>query len=107
MNRLITFAAASLITAGLFGAATNPALAAGSAAYRLVPAAAVASANTIVVNDVLWKLSGEAYVATKVTSRPAIACAQAARKVGKLASFSAEGQEFSAEELAKCNEKAR
>jgi hypothetical protein len=39
--------------------------------------------------------------------RPAIVCAAAAREIGKISAFSANGTEFTAEELAKCNEKAR
>ena len=106
MNRFATLLAALGFTAALFGATVSPALA-GSPAYRLVPVAAVAAANTVVVNETLWKASGNGYVATNVTSRPSIVCAQAARKVGKLASFNANGADFSAEDLAKCNEKAK
>jgi hypothetical protein len=61
----------------------------------------------VIVNDTLWQRSGEGYVAVNPTNRPAIACAQAARTVGKVSAFSANGKDFSAEELAKCNAKAK
>jgi hypothetical protein len=106
-NRFVSLVAAFGITAALFGAASNPAFAAGAPAYRLVPVAAVASANSVIVNEVLWKSTANGFVANAATSRPAIVCAQAARKVGKIASFEVGGTAFTAEELAKCNAKAK
>ncbi len=107
MNRfalsLASFAAAFV----LIGGVSTASFAAEGSAYRLIPAAAITAANTVVVNETLWKVSGEALVAKSATTRPAIACAQAARKIGKVESFSVNGEEFTAEQLAKCNEKAK
>ena len=107
MNRLIVFAAALSTSAFLLTATATPAFAQGSAGYQLVPAAAPASGESLVASDVIWKRSGAGYVAPKATSRPAIVCAQAAKKIGKVVSFTAEGQAFDEAALAKCNEKAR
>jgi hypothetical protein len=106
MNRFFSAAAATATTLFLFTAAAQPVYAQSGAAYSLTPATTVA-ANTVVTGETLWKCSGDSCFAAKSTSRPAIVCAQAAKKVGKLSSFTANGQTFSDEELAKCNAKAR
>ena len=79
---------------------------AGASAYRLVPVTA-AKASTIVARDVLWRCGADACTAGSATSRPAIVCATAVREVGAITSFTANGKDFSAEELAACNAKAR
>jgi hypothetical protein len=100
---LASFSAAFL----MIGAATAPAFAAGAPMYRLVPATAVSSAKSVVVGETLWRCGPDGCVAAESNSRPAIVCAQAARKVGRIESFTANGTAFSSEELAKCNEKAK
>jgi hypothetical protein len=101
-------AAAALATSGLLLAASaTPAFAGPAPAYRLAPVAALAAADTVVVRDVLWSCNETNCVARSATSRPAIVCATAARKIGELASFTANGKEFTAEELAACNAKAK
>ncbi len=107
MNRFVAFAAALSTSAMLFIATTTPALAQGSAGYSLVPAAAPASGEALVASDVIWKRSGAGYVAPKANSRPSVVCSQAERKIGKVASFTADGQAFDEAALAKCNEKAK
>jgi hypothetical protein len=107
MNRLASILTAAATTATLFAMTTTASFAANGAAYRLVPATAVTAANTVVVNETLWKCAAGACTAANATSRPAIVCAQAAKKVGKIEAFTANGKEFGAEDLAKCNEKAR
>lgn len=98
MVRFATLLAASLAFAG--------AAQAQSPIYRAVPATAVSQA-TVVAGDVLWRCGSEGCVTTKATSRPAIVCAQAAREVGKLASFAVGTDVFDADALAKCNAKAK
>ncbi len=100
-------AMAAFATSGLMLAVSATPALAGAPAYRLAPVAAVAAADTVVVRDVLWKCNDSGCVAKAATSRPAIVCATAARKIGALASFTANGKEFSAEELAACNAKAK
>lgn len=104
----ILAAIASFSTAFLLiSAATTPAFAAGGVMYRLVPATAVTSAKSVIVGETLWRCGTDGCVTGETTSRPAIVCAQAARKVGKVQSFTAKGVEFNADELAKCNAKAK
>ncbi len=88
------------------GAAIEPAHA-QSPAYRAVPVTSVASADSVIADGVLWRCGSDGCTATNATSRPAIVCAQAARKVGKLASFTAGTQAFDEAALAKCNAKAK
>ena len=107
MNCIVAFAAALTKSALLFLATTTPALAQGSTGYTLVPATAPASSEALVSSEVIWKRAGAGYVAPKANSRAAIVCAQAAKKLGKVASFTADGQSFDEAALAKCNEKAK
>jgi hypothetical protein len=107
MNRFVAFTAAFGASTLLFLATTAPAFAQGSAGYQLVPATAPATGEAWVASDVVWKRSGEGYVAPRANSRAAIVCAQAAKKIGKVASFTADGQAFDEAALAKCNEKAK
>lgn len=107
MKKIVAVFASVLTTAVLIGGSADAAFAQSGAAYRLTPSTAVTAADTVVASETLWKRVGETYVAKQSNSRPAIVCAQAAKKIGKLDSFEANGQVFDAEALAKCNEKAR
>lgn len=60
-----------------------------------------------IVRGMLFNCNGATCTAGEGTSRPAIVCAAAAREFGPIASFSAGGQAFDAEALAKCNAKAK
>lgn len=77
-----------------------------SPAYRAVPVAAAAD-TTVIADGVLWRCGDAGCTATNATSRPAIVCAQAVRKVGKLASFTVGAVAFDEAALAKCNAKAK
>ena len=65
------------------------------------------SATKIVLRDTLWKCSDAGCVGTRSSSRPAIVCAVLVREVGTLRSFAEEGRAISAEELEKCNARAK
>jgi hypothetical protein len=103
----ILAALASFSTAFLLISATTAPAFAAAPMYKLVPATAVTKAKSVVVGETLWRCAPAGCVAGESGSRPAIVCAQAARKVGKIESFTANGAAFTADELAKCNEKAR
>ena len=75
--------------------------------YRAVPVAPVAKAGNVIVGDTLWACSTDGCTTGKATSRPAIVCEQAAKKVGKLASFTVGTLSFDEAALAKCNGKAK
>jgi hypothetical protein len=69
--------------------------------------AAPASAQRLVVRDVVWNCGGGACVAAQTTSRAATDCSALAGHVGALRSFSVAGRPLGAGELEKCNARAR
>lgn len=75
--------------------------------FSLVPAGGVTKVGSVIAGDVLWSCGASGCTTGKATSRPAIVCEQAAKKVGKLASFSVDATPFDEAALAKCNAKAR
>ncbi|WP_162888179.1 CC_3452 family protein [Sphingomonas mesophila] len=60
----------------------------------------------VVTRDVAWNFAGGAFVGRTDQSRPVVLCQALAKKVGPIASFTADGRPLSAAELAKCNGKA-
>ena len=80
--------------------------AAASSHYHAKPAVAPASAK-FVLRDIVWRCGDAGCSAGESNSRPAIVCAVLARDVGTLLSFSVAGRAMSAQELEKCNARAR
>ena len=64
-------------------------------------------ATKIVLRDTLWKCGEAGCAGTKSSSRPAIVCALLVRTVGRLSSFAEEGRAMSADQLEKCNDRAK
>lgn len=104
MIRIGAFIAATALTVSL-GAMIEPAHA-QSPAYRAVPVATAPTAS-VIADGVMWRCGDTGCVATNASSRPAIVCAQAVRKVGKLSSFVVGTEAFDEAALAKCNAKAK
>lgn len=96
----------SFAAAALALAAAAPAIAQGASAVA-VPVAQPAKPAALVAGETLWSFNKAGYTASALTSRPAIACQQVVKKVGALSSFSVNGTALSADELAKCNAKAK
>ena len=103
MIRIASLIAATTLTISL-GVMIEPAQA-QSPAYRAVPVAAVTS--NVIVDGTMWHCGSDGCVANNVSARPAIACAQAVQKVGKLSSFVVGTQPFDEAALTKCNAKAK
>jgi len=101
MVRMFSIAAAA---ATLFAAV--PAVA-QAPAYRAIPTVPAKVATNVVVGETLWKCAPEGCTTTTASARPAILCAQAVKKVGRLDSFVVNGAAFGADDLAKCNAKAK
>ena len=74
---------------------------------RAVPTVAVASASNVIAGDNLWKCGSDGCMTAAITARPVVACAQVAKKVGTLSSFVVAGTALAADDLAKCNAKAK
>ncbi|WP_310468804.1 CC_3452 family protein [Sphingomonas sp.] len=64
---------------------------------------APASDSRIIARDITWRCGPDACQGATEESRPAVLCQGLAKRVGRLASFTADGRAFSAAELAKCN----
>jgi hypothetical protein len=104
MVRIGMLVTATALTLSL-GAMIEPARA-ESPAYRAVPVTASAEPS-VIADGVMWRCGSDGCVTTNATSRPAIVCAQAVRKVGKLASFTVGTVAFDDAALAKCNARAK
>src|SRR5688572_10900962 len=87
------------------GAAAGPAVAAG--VYYRAELDSPPSADRVIVRDLIWKCGVNGCIAGKSNSRAATDCAGLARQAGAVRSFTVEGRALSAEELEKCNARAR
>jgi hypothetical protein len=106
LSQIAPLATSIAFSVFLLGATTNASFAATTAPdYRLTPTQTVT--GTKVVNETLWRCNTNVCTAATANSRPEIVCAQAARKVGKVSSFSYKGTDFDASALEKCNAKAK
>lgn len=74
--------------------------------YAATPVTAPEKAS-LVTRSTIWKCGEGVCVAAKANARDTIVCELVAREVGQLSAFRANGAEFDADALAKCNTKAR
>ncbi|WP_294282271.1 hypothetical protein [uncultured Sphingomonas sp.] len=88
----------------LFGATAAGAAAADT--YVAVPTAPSAKASFI-TRSTVWRAREGGFVAGQAPERPAVLCELVAREVGTLSSFTVGGTAYDAEQLAKCNAKAK
>jgi hypothetical protein len=95
-----------MIRAAILASALVGAPAVAAPLFQAQPETAPAAAK-FALRDTLWQCGAEGCVAAKSDSRPAIVCSVLARKVGTLRSFSFKGRALSAEELGKCNARAK
>ena len=75
--------------------------------FRAVPVTALTQTSSVITGDTLWNCGPNGCTTATATARPAIVCEMAAKKVGKLASFTADTATFDEAALAKCNAKAK
>jgi len=97
-STFLAAAAAAILSSAVPGAA--------AASYKAEPAAAPAS-DHVVVRGLLWKCGADGCVTGKSTSRAAIDCAALVREIGAVKRFVVDGRELGAEELARCNARAK
>ncbi len=98
------FSGLTLAVATLFGTAS--ATAATTDRYVAVPAAPSAKASFI-TRSTVWHARDGGFVAGAAPERPAVLCELAARELGQLSSFTVAGAAYDADQLAKCNAKAK
>ena len=104
-RRAIPFLLALLLPLAATGAGAPPAFAA--VPHYKAEAAAPPAAGKLIVRETVWKCGPTGCVAAQGNSRPAVECGALVRQVGTLRSFTAAGRAFDAEELEKCNARAR
>jgi hypothetical protein len=95
-----------MIRAAILAFALVGAPAVAAPLFQAQPETAPAAAK-FALRDMLWQCGAEGCIAAKGDSRPAIVCSVLAREIGTLRSFSFKGQALSAEELGKCNARAK
>jgi hypothetical protein len=105
-GRFAILASALIYTGMSFGVATSTSpLQAANGGYYTATLSAPAEANRMVLGGVAWNCTGTTCVAGKGDARPLRICRGLSRKFGEVASFTANGEAISDEELAKCNGK--
>lgn len=91
----------------LFVAANAPVLAANAAPAYVASFAAPTATAKLVSSERLWSCAGATCSAGGDATSPAKnICVRIAKEVGAVSAFSARGQEFTAEQVAACNERA-
>lgn len=74
--------------------------------FSAVPTAMPAKPN-VMTRATLWKCAGDTCTTPKSDERAAVLCQLAAREMGTLTAFAAQGVPFDADALARCNARAR
>lgn len=96
-------AALALVTAPLLAPIAQ---AAPADLYVAVPVSPSAKPS-VITRSTVWHLRDQAYVAGAAPERPAVLCELIVRQVGALASFAVAGKAYDADQLARCNAKAK
>lgn len=76
---------------------------ASNAAYYTAELANPAKDRVTIAKGVVWSCSGTSCVAKKATSRTLHICKRAARKLGEIAAFTADGKALEPSDLSACN----
>ncbi|HVF92789.1 MAG TPA: hypothetical protein VM900_00590 [Sphingomonas sp.] len=105
MKHLVSLAAALLVS-GTLVTATAARAQSPTGYYVAVPAAQPAK-STLVTRNTAWTLQGGAFVAAQAPERHQVLCQLVADRVGGLSSFTVKGKAYGADELAKCNARAK
>ncbi|HVJ00593.1 MAG TPA: hypothetical protein VM662_00330 [Sphingomonas sp.] len=104
MTRFLAVAAAAAATLALTPATGY---AQGARGYYAATPVTAPEKTSLVTRSTVWKCGDGVCTAGKANTRDNIMCELVAREVGQLSAFRANGTEFDAEALAKCNTKAR
>ncbi len=85
------------------GLAAAPAGAQGSAPYFRAELVNPADEARVIAGGVLWRCEGTSCIAPENGKRPLRVCRDLNREVGKLSSFSINGEALAEDRLARCN----
>ena len=103
MFRPLLVRSAPLFAALALGAVAAPSLAQGGSAYFTAELAAPASEKQFAAGGVVWHCEGTQCRAPQSTARSLRICTALRRETGALVTFTANGEAFAAEDLARCN----
>lgn len=106
VRHLLALGAALIAGTTVYATAAQAQGSSPSGYYVAVPAQAPTK-TTLVTRETPWTLKGNAYVAARAPERDATLCDAVARNVGALASFTVAGKAYDADQLAKCNARAK
>ncbi len=96
-----SMAGAVVIVASLFLGAS--AIAQPRSGFYSATLTSAAAQPRTVAGGVVWSCDGTNCTAPRGTSRPGVICGRMVRELGPVASFTANGEAFDAEALARCN----
>ena len=82
-------------------------LAAPQAPYYTAEPAAAPAKSQLVAGELLWRCAGDGCFAGKSDGRPVVDCQAFVRSVGRVKSFAVAGAPLPADQLEKCNARAR
>lgn len=108
LSRSITrtlFTPALALAGAVMALSPTQAMAGSAAGYSVKLVAPLAAPKQAIINDALWKCSGDSCVSGGEGSRPVLVCQQVARKFGEVAAFTAGSTALATEDLAKCNKR--
>jgi len=106
MTRFSQIAAALVGTVMLLSPIAGQAQAPADGYYTAIPVAKPTK-TSLITHSTVWKWNDSAFVANKAPERGNIVCELIVQRVGALTAFTAGGQAFDADALAKCNARAK
>ena len=101
-----TLAAAAVLASATLLAPMAAHAADDNAYYAATPVAAPTK-TVLITRGTLWKWNNTAFTAARGPQRDVIVCEMVAQRAGKLSAFTAAGQAFDADALAKCNARVK
>ena len=105
MTRIFSIAAALLGSAMLLSPVGSQAQ--EPAGYYVAIPVAQPAKTSLITSNMMWKWRDTAFTANKAPARDNIVCQMIVQRAGALSAFTADGQAFDADALAKCNARAK
>lgn len=105
MTRIISIAAA--LAASVMMLAPVASSAQGPEGYYTATPVAQPTKTSFITSNLMWKWRDTAFTANKAPARDNIVCQMIVQRAGALSAFTAGGQAFDADALAKCNARAK
>lgn len=103
---MTTIASARMVIAAIAALSAAAVTAQAPTAQYVAVAAEPSTKQTLIIASVVWHARGKVWSAPIVGSRPETVCANVARRLGKLDSFTVAGEAFDAARMEACNASA-